>query len=70
MGLENTLKLKADIDLAEMMGAELYVYFDFAGERMIARVPSRMNVESSRTLDVAFDLNKAHFFDAETTKRI
>lgn len=70
MGLENTLKVKAEIELAEMMGAELYVYFNFADERMIARVPSRMNVETKKELDVAFDLNKVHFFDLDTKMRI
>ncbi len=70
MGLDNTLKIKAKIDLAEMMGAELYVYFDFAGAKIISRVPSRMNVETSEELELAFDLNKVHFFDKDTGNRI
>ena len=70
LGLENTLKIDAEIEMAEMMGAELYVYFELSGSRMISRVPSRMTVNAGDKLPLAFDLNKIHIFDKETGKSI
>jgi multiple sugar transport system ATP-binding protein len=66
MGLEKTLKIEADIDMAEMMGAELYAYFDFAGAKMISRIPSRMNIVDNERLPLAIGLSKLHIFDKET----
>ncbi|MBQ7821362.1 MAG: sn-glycerol-3-phosphate ABC transporter ATP-binding protein UgpC [Clostridia bacterium] len=70
MGLDNTLKINVTVDMAEMMGAELYAYFELAGERMISRIPSRMSVSEKDTLPLAIDLNKIHIFDKETGKSI
>ena len=66
MGLEKTLKIEVNIDMAEMMGAELYAYFDLAGARMISRIPSRMNIVDNERLPLAIDLSKLHLFDKET----
>jgi multiple sugar transport system ATP-binding protein len=36
----------------------------------VARLDSRADVHPGDTVDLAFDLNKAHFFDTETESRI
>lgn len=66
LGLDSALEIEAFVENAEMMGAELYAYFDFCNSKMISRIPSRMNVNSNDTVKLAFDLNKVHLFVKET----
>jgi multiple sugar transport system ATP-binding protein len=63
-------KIKANIDVAELTGAELMVYSSIGGQDFVARLDSRADVHPGQTVDLAFDLNKAHFFDADTESRI
>ncbi|TCP29301.1 carbohydrate ABC transporter ATP-binding protein (CUT1 family) [Scopulibacillus darangshiensis] len=60
----------ATIDVAELMGAETFLYSMISGQEFIARVDSRNDVQNGQNLTLAFDMNKAHFFDVETEKRI
>lgn len=69
-GIDNSLKINVTIDMCEMMGAELYVYFTFAGEKHIARIPSRINADSGKKIQLALDLNKIHLFDSESGKSL
>jgi multiple sugar transport system ATP-binding protein len=55
-----------NVDNAEMMGAELYAYFDFCGSKMIARIPSRMSINFDNKVKLAFDINKIHLFDKKS----
>src|SRR5699024_3144326 len=50
-------KITATIDVAELMQSEIYLN-------------SQINIEHEEKIDLALDMNKAHFFDAETEKRI
>ncbi|WP_407272930.1 ABC transporter ATP-binding protein [Radiobacillus sp. PE A8.2] len=59
-------KLSAHIDVAELMGAESYLYSSLDGQEFIARVDSRTDIKGGQTIDLAFDMNKAHFFDTDT----
>ena len=54
------------VDLAELMGAEIYLYGTAGGEKMIARVPARTRVKAGDVIDLAIDINHIHLFDAET----
>ncbi|MGE5496188.1 MAG: ABC transporter ATP-binding protein [Burkholderiales bacterium] len=54
------------VDISEMMGAELYVYFEFAGSKMIARFPASSGLKSGSPVYFALNAQKAHIFDAET----
>ncbi|MGM7700127.1 ABC transporter ATP-binding protein [Pseudalkalibacillus sp. Hm43] len=63
-------KISAVIDVAELMGAETYLYSTVADQNFIARVDSRTDIQNGQKLELAFDMNKCHFFDAETEKRI
>ncbi|WKA60340.1 sn-glycerol-3-phosphate ABC transporter ATP-binding protein UgpC [Planococcus shenhongbingii] len=62
--------IKASIDVAELMGAEIILYSTLAGQEFIARVDSRYSIEVGKMADLALDLNKSHFFDIETEERI
>ncbi|HET7616130.1 MAG TPA: TOBE domain-containing protein, partial [Bacillales bacterium] len=63
-------KINAHIEVAELMGAETYLYSKLEDQDFIARVDSRTDVQSGQTLDVALDLNKGHFFDIDSEERI
>lgn len=62
--------IDAKIDVAELMGAETYLYSTLAGSDFIARVDSRTDIQNGQTIKLAFDMSKAHFFDVNTEERI
>jgi multiple sugar transport system ATP-binding protein len=63
-------KVKTKVDVAELMGAETYIYSTVGGHEIIARVDSRSVYTGGQDIEFAFDMNKAHFFDKETEERI
>ncbi|WP_391209654.1 ABC transporter ATP-binding protein [Psychrobacillus sp. L4] len=63
-------KIKASIEVAELMGSEIVLYSKVNDQDFVARIDSRFNVVAGETIDLAFDLSKAHFFDKETELRI
>ncbi|ASN06605.1 ABC transporter ATP-binding protein [Virgibacillus necropolis] len=63
-------KITATIEVAELMGAETYLYSKVNEQDFIARIDSRSDIDGGEQLDVAFDMNKAHFFNPEDEQRI
>ncbi|CAM3514397.1 sn-glycerol-3-phosphate ABC transporter ATP-binding protein UgpC [Aeromicrobium ponti] len=63
-------KINARIDVSELTGAETMIYSSIEGQDFVARVDSRTDIKPGQNLDLAFDMNKAHFFDANTENRI
>lgn len=63
-------KINANIEVAELMGAETYLYSKIENQDFIARVDSRTDINSGQNLEMALDLNKAHFFDEDSESRI
>ncbi|PWW27850.1 carbohydrate ABC transporter ATP-binding protein (CUT1 family) [Cytobacillus oceanisediminis] len=63
-------KINARIDVSELTGAETMIYSSIEGQDFVARVDSRTDIKPGQNLDLAFDMNKAHFFDANTESRI
>jgi multiple sugar transport system ATP-binding protein len=63
-------KITAFIDVAELMGAETFLYSKVNDQDFIARVDSRTDIQGGESIELALDMNKAHFFDAETEERI
>lgn len=61
---------EATIDVAELMGAESYLYSSIDGQDFVARVDSRNEIKNGQKLTLAVDMNKAHFFDVDTELRI
>jgi multiple sugar transport system ATP-binding protein len=62
--------ITAVIEVAELLGAESMLYSQIHGQDFVARVDSRSDVKPQQTLQLALDMNKAHFFDFETESRI
>ena len=50
----------------ELLGAEVFLYFDVNGTQVTARVDPRTNSKTGDTIKFAFDMEKSHFFDKET----
>lgn len=52
--------------LVEMMGSENILYFEQNGVELQAKVDSRIKYHIGDTVELAFDMNKVHFFDKES----
>ena len=62
--------LEAQVDVSEMMGAEIYLYLEYKGNKMTARVAPTSKARNGDTVRVAFDPHKVHLFDVETEQTI
>ena len=58
--------LEAKIEVYELLGAEVYLYFTLAGANMTARVNPRTEARTGDTVKFAIDVDKIHVFDKET----
>jgi multiple sugar transport system ATP-binding protein len=58
--------VKATIDVTELMGNEVLLHLDVAGERMLARVDPRTTARPGQEIDVVFDMGRAYAFDPDT----
>ncbi|MBS4218141.1 sn-glycerol-3-phosphate ABC transporter ATP-binding protein UgpC [Bacillus sp. FJAT-49711] len=63
-------KINVKIDVAELTGAETMLYAAIGNTDFISRIDARTIVEPGQTIDLAFDMNKSHFFDITTEQRI
>ncbi|MBD5159187.1 MAG: sn-glycerol-3-phosphate ABC transporter ATP-binding protein UgpC [Ruminococcus sp.] len=62
--------IECQVEITEMMGAEIYLYLNCEGIPLTARVSSRSTVRSGDTIQVALDPNRIHIFDKETEETI
>lgn len=58
------------IDVIEPMGNEIVVYASSLDQNIVARVSPQPLPDPGQSLDIALDLTKLHFFDAETGEAI
>jgi multiple sugar transport system ATP-binding protein len=65
----NTI-IEATIRVYEMLGAEVYLHFDYEGATMTARVDPRTSARSGSTVKFALDADRIHVFDKETENTI
>ncbi|WP_067730734.1 ABC transporter ATP-binding protein [Oceanobacillus damuensis] len=63
-------KTTALIEVAELMGAESVLYSKISSHDFVARIDSRTDIKGGDNIELAFDMNKVHFFDKETELRI
>ncbi len=66
LSISDASNIEAKVDLAEMMGSEIYLYLTCFGQKLVARVPSRTGIRTEDVAKLALDVNKIHVFDAET----
>ena len=58
--------VESKINVYELLGAEVYLYFDVEGFPVTARVDPRTSARSGDTVKFALDMEKVHLFDKET----
>src|SRR3712207_1333877 len=61
---------KASVVIRELMGSEIFAYLKFAGQEIIGKFDGRRDLVPGEELDLAFDMNRAHFFDIETEESL
>ena len=61
---------ESTIKVYELLGAEVYLYFDLEEFPMTARVDSRTTARPGDVVKFAMDLEKIHVFDKETEQVI
>lgn len=58
--------IKAEIVVSELLGAETMLYSRVGDTEFISRVDARDFHQPGKMIDLAFNLNKSHFFDKES----
>jgi multiple sugar transport system ATP-binding protein len=62
--------IKTDVEVTELLGAEIYLYLICAGQQMTARVNPRSTAKAGDTITMALDVQRIHIFDKETEMAI
>jgi multiple sugar transport system ATP-binding protein len=58
--------LDAKIEVYELLGAEVFLYFTINGANMTARVNPKTDARNGSEVKFAIDVDKVHVFDKET----
>jgi multiple sugar transport system ATP-binding protein len=66
----NEANLKLKVDIAELLGSETLIHAAVNTQPIVAKVNARVDVHMGDEIELAFDMNKCHFFDIETELRI
>jgi multiple sugar transport system ATP-binding protein len=62
--------VSANVEITEMMGAEIYLYLSIEKTQFVARVNPRSTSKTGDDIKIAIDANKIHLFDKDTEKTI
>jgi len=63
--------LETDVDVTELMGAEIYLYLRVGEEgKLTARVSSRSTTRAGEKITIGFDMERMHIFDKDTERCI
>lgn len=65
---DSTVQL--DIEVVELMGSEFILYTVIGEDEFIAKISTRQKPKVGETIELAFNLNKIHFFDVDSGDRI
>lgn len=64
------VKFNGTIKISEMLGAEVYLYFNVEENEFVARVNPRSSAKIGEKVTLALDAKKIHLFDIETEKTV
>ena len=62
--------IESTVRVYELLGAEVYLYFDYADANFTARVKPTTTARTGDTIKLALDADKIHIFDKETEQVI
>jgi multiple sugar transport system ATP-binding protein len=68
--LADAPRFLATINVVEPMGSETYVYLLAGGLQFVARMEAHKRFRPGDAVEVPVNMNKAHFFDAQTEESI
>ncbi|NLZ61307.1 MAG: sn-glycerol-3-phosphate ABC transporter ATP-binding protein UgpC [Acholeplasmataceae bacterium] len=63
-------KASLTVDVAELLGAETNIHISIGDASIIAKVDARSDLHIGDKLELAFNMDKCHFFDPKTEVRI
>ena len=69
-GANAPFTVEANVNVFELLGAEVYLYVDIAGESVTVRESSSVKARVDDKLHLTFDVDKIHVFDKETEQVI
>jgi multiple sugar transport system ATP-binding protein len=61
----STVDVESTVDVTELMGNEIFLYLMTGNHPYIARVDPRARVKVGEKINMAFNADKVHLFDAE-----
>lgn len=67
---KNTAKIEVKLEVVEPMGNEIFLYFTINSSQFVARIPAREKPEPNTIKPLLLDLDRLHFFEAESEKSI
>lgn len=62
--------IEANVDIAELMGADINLYLTCEGYKLVSRLPSAFKTKEDEKVTLALKTEKIHIFDKETEKAI
>jgi multiple sugar transport system ATP-binding protein len=62
--------VRTQVDVSEPMGDIVTLYLTAASHQIVATIDAETKAQDGQTLDVIFDLDKTHLFDADTEQAI
>jgi len=68
--IRESAQIAAKVELIEPMGAELYMYLSTGKTNLIARLDAHVTAEIDEMKTLCVNMEKSHFFDAETDKTL
>ncbi len=68
--LDKANSITSSIRVYELLGAEVFLYFDYAGVQFTARVNPSTKIRQGDSASFTFDMEKTHFFDKDTEEAI
>ena len=63
---DQTNRIDLHVEIAEMMGSEIYLYSEIDCTKVIANVPSNKKIQSNTDVALYLDTNRVHIFDKDT----
>ena len=62
--------IDVNVEITELMGAEIYLYINIGEQNAIAKVSSRSKARAGDTIQVAVEAGRIHLFDKDTQRYI
>lgn len=68
--LEDNRGMESKVAVAEMMGSDIFLYFNIGDNDIVARINANETIKAGDGIEVFFNINKIHLFDKETESSI